>query len=190
MLIACASVQRSSCDWYPATAYYSDTKDSQKAGIGYRLERLYDLVPPLASYSNAYDLPFSTASSSTSMDGSGSTWDFSSFQASLPLTGDTEDPIQPNPSRRGHTQSAHKSTRAVGPLLCLQPGCLYQTKRQYDLDRHQKTHFPSNPGEKFDCTGRGCGRTGEYGFDRKDHLREHLRKVHGNDIPKKTRRSN
>ena len=65
-------------------------------------------------------------------------------------------------------------------------GCDYQTKRQYDLDRHQKTHFPSGPGEKFDCPARGCGRTGEHGFKRKDHLREHLRKVHAKDIPKQS----
>lgn len=62
------------------------------------------------------------------------------------------------------------------------------TKRQYDLDRHQKTHFPSSrPGRKFDCTGRGCRRTGENGFARKDHLREHLRKVHAKDIPEQNR---
>ena len=67
-------------------------------------------------------------------------------------------------------------------------GCEYQTKRQYDLDRHQKTHLSSGPGEKFDCPGRGCGRTGEHGFDRKDHLREHLRKVHAKDTPKPSRR--
>ena len=42
--------------------------------------------------------------------------------------------------------------------------------------------------DKIDCTGRGCGRTGEYGFDRKDHLREHLRNVHAKDLPKQGRR--
>ena len=74
-------------------------------------------------------------------------------------------------------------------LYCLSPGCEYRTKRSYDLDRHQRTHFPSQPGEKFDCPGRGCGRKGEHGFHRKDHLREHLRKVHAREIPKQGRRS-
>ena len=104
--------------------------------------------------------------------------------------GDTKNPIQPNPSRRGHTQLSRKSTGAICALHCLHRNCDYETKRQYDLDRHQKTHLPSNPVEKFDCTGRGCGRTGEYGFNRKDHLREHLIKAHGKDIPKQARRSN
>ena len=67
--------------------------------------------------------------------------------------------------------------------------CEYQTKHQHDLDRHQKTHNPSpGPEEKFDCPARGCGRTGKHGFDRKDHLREHLRKAHEKDIPEHSRR--
>ena len=74
-------------------------------------------------------------------------------------------------------------------LHCLNPRCEYQTRRQYDLDRHQRVHIPSVPGEKHDCPRRGCGRTGKKGFDRKDHLREHLRKVHTRDIPKQIRRS-
>ena len=74
-----------------------------------------------------------------------------------------------------------------GVLCCLYEGCEYQTKRQYDLDRHLGTHFPSVPSEKFDCPGRGCGRHGEYGFDRKDNLREHLKKVHAKDLPKSSR---
>ncbi len=45
-----------------------------------------------------------------------------------------------------------------------------------------ETHFSR---AKFDCPGRGCGRTGEHGFDQKDHLHEHLRKVHVKDIPKR-----
>ena len=62
--------------------------------------------------------------------------------------------------------------------------------RQSDLDRHQKTHSPSHrPGRKYDCTGKGCGRTGQYGFSRKDHLREHLKQVHAKDTPKLTSRS-
>ena len=45
------------------------------------------------------------------------------------------------------------------------------------------------PGENFDCPVGGCGRTGEYGFVRKDHFREHLREVHAKDVPKINRRS-
>ena len=100
------------------------------------------------------------------------------------------DPI--NSSKKdGHrtrtSSSGSSPGKSGGQLHCLHDHCEYQTKRQYDLDRHQKTHFPSQPGEKFDCPGRGCGRTGEHGFDRKDHLREHLRKVHAKDIPKQGR---
>ena len=64
-----------------------------------------------------------------------------------------------------------------GDLLCLHDGCNYTTKRQFDLNRHLQTHL-SPETERYDCPGRGCGRTGEHGFARKDHLTEHLRKVH------------
>ena len=62
---------------------------------------------------------------------------------------------------------------------CLYPGCSYAPKRQYDLDRHMKTHFPPPPeGELYDCPGKGCGRTGRLGFRRKDHMNEHLSSYH------------
>ena len=99
------------------------------------------------------------------------------------------DPI--NSSKKdGHkprTSSSSSSPKSGAQLHCLHEHCEYQTKRPYDLARHLKTHFPAQPGEKFDCPGRGCGRIDEHGFDRKDHLREHLRKVHAKDIPKQGR---
>ena len=56
------------------------------------------------------------------------------------------------------------------------------------MNRHEKTHTTHSPEERLNCPARGCGRTGEYGFVRKDHLREHLRKVHAKDIPQQNRR--
>ena len=58
-----------------------------------------------------------------------------------------------------------------------------------------KIHFPSM---RFDCPyarSGTCGRTGEKtdtskgGFTREDHYVDHLRGVHGEDIPKGRRRS-
>ena len=88
----------------------------------------------------------------------------------------------------GHHQQTTETPNTGSLLHCLHPGCEYQTKRQYDLNRHQKVHVPSENSFTFDCPGRGCGRMGKFGFDRKDSLREHLRKVHGKDIPKQSRR--
>ena len=88
----------------------------------------------------------------------------------------------------GQHQQTTESSNTSSQLQCLHPYCEYQTKRQYDLNRHQKTHVPSQNSDTWDCPGRGCGRIGKFGFDRKDSLREHLRKVHGKDIPKQSRR--
>lgn len=103
--------------------------------------------------------------------------------------GDMVHHAQTSTSREDHTRSSPKPTRGAY-LHRLHYRCDYQTRRQYDLDRHQKSHFPSVPVKKFNCPRMRCGRQGEYGVDRKDHLREHLRKVHARDMPKLPRQSN
>ena len=172
----------------------------------------------LPSNSHGYaSVPMKHSTSGSSMGSHGSHNSYNSFNShnshyTYPSSPDdyyNNQPISPsmtNPLPKidvYHTDPVNTSTKSTnksrtstsgsnpksGILHCLHDRCEYQTKRQYDLDRHQKTHFPSEPGEKFPCPGRGCGRTGEHGFDRKDHLREHLRKVHAKDIPKQNRRS-
>ena len=75
------------------------------------------------------------------------------------------------------------------PYSCVYPGCPRSFARPYDLDRHMKVHLPR---DKYDCPqglrgGDFCKRVGENGFLRKDHLFEHLRKVHMVDLPKSAR---
>ncbi|KAL8717536.1 MAG: hypothetical protein Q9225_005229 [Loekoesia sp. 1 TL-2023] len=73
------------------------------------------------------------------------------------------------------------------PYICVFSGCPRQFSRSFDLDRHMKTHFPPSV-DKLDCPkgaqGSFCKRVGDKGFTRKDHLEEHLRKVHLVDLPK------
>ena len=110
-------------------------------------------------------------------------------QSQATTTHSQVDPTQVDPiwdrQSMSRTSESYKKTEL---LHCLHEGCEYQTKRQYDYDRHQKTHYPSQPSEKFDCTIRGCDRTGERAFSRKDNLKEHLRTVHAKVIPKQGRR--
>ena len=81
------------------------------------------------------------------------------------------------------TSSSKKDT----PYTCLHPGCGGRFARSYDLDRHVKTHFP-NTVHRHPCPRANlCGREGERGFSRKDHLNDHLRKVHMQHIPKSAR---
>ena len=55
----------------------------------------------------------------------------------------------------------------------------------FDLDHHLITHYPPQSGDLIDCPGRGCGRHGQHGFKRKDHLLEHLRKDHTKKMPRR-----
>lgn len=75
------------------------------------------------------------------------------------------------------------------PHTCLHPSCPDKFARYYDLQRHMEIHFPAM---RLDCpyAARGsCGRAGEKtetskgGFMREDHFMDHLREVHGEDIP-------
>ena len=67
---------------------------------------------------------------------------------------------------------------SAATYYCLYPGCSYASKRQYDLHRHMKIHFPPPVNEMFDCPARGCIRTGANGSKRKDWMNEHLSAVH------------
>ncbi|KAL8843597.1 MAG: hypothetical protein Q9170_000101 [Blastenia crenularia] len=78
-----------------------------------------------------------------------------------------------------------KSTKPT-PYICLFPNCSRQFARSFDLARHMKWHF-GGLNEKLDCPHAQeslCGRAGDKGFTREDHLNEHLRKVHMMTVPK------
>ncbi|KAI4171893.1 MAG: hypothetical protein LQ343_003970 [Gyalolechia ehrenbergii] len=101
-------------------------------------------------------------------------------------------PPPPTPSQPPVSSSSEKKSKSSKPTpyICVYRGCTRQFARSFDLDRHMKTHFP-NAIQKLDCPkgaqGSFCRRVGEKGFTRKDHLDEHLRKVHLVDLPKSAR---
>lgn len=61
-------------------------------------------------------------------------------------------------------------------LLCGHPGCesLKLFDRKYELERHMATHLEGD----FKCPIEGCPRK-DKAFKRKEHLRNHLRNLHG-----------
>lgn len=90
-----------------------------------------------------------------------------------------EDPKGPRFGPQSPSQGTSKNESNTDIYLCcLSPRCEFRTKRRVDLERHLNMHYPTRPGQLLDCPGRGCSRVGENGFRRKDHLTEHLRKVH------------
>ncbi|KAL8688190.1 MAG: hypothetical protein Q9218_005836 [Villophora microphyllina] len=90
-------------------------------------------------------------------------------------------------SRDDYAPRLNQRSKKDTPYICLHPGCGHQFARTYDLDRHVKTHFPEQEG-RMDCPegkrDHWCGRVGDRGFTRRDHLEEHLRKVHQVDPSK------
>ena len=66
--------------------------------------------------------------------------------------------------------------------------CPKRFARKADLERHQTCVHKKN-GPKLDCPKRKCARKGTQGFSRKDHLTEHLRHYHHEEIPKRSRRA-
>ena len=78
-----------------------------------------------------------------------------------------------------------KLARKEAPYYpCLQSGCDASFRRVTDLKRH--SNAVHNP-QLIDCPYAHvyCGRTGENGFSRKDHLNEHIREVHKRDPAKR-----
>ena len=81
-------------------------------------------------------------------------------------------------------ETSEQATGLVGgspEYHCCHPGCAYATVRYSDLKRHMHKHYP---GESFSCPYTWCGRDVKP-FSREDHLKEHLRNVHMQDIPKR-----
>ncbi|KAF2665320.1 hypothetical protein BT63DRAFT_416887 [Microthyrium microscopicum] len=70
---------------------------------------------------------------------------------------------------------------------CPSQGCDVAFARKADKDRHFECVHNRDRNKKYDCTWDGCPRRGDGGFTRRDHLREHLRNFHHENIPKRSK---
>ncbi|GBF65535.1 hypothetical protein TMEN_8252 [Trichophyton mentagrophytes] len=76
-----------------------------------------------------------------------------------------------------------RPSRSTQRFICLYENCEGSFSRVADLSRHQKSiHFPT----RMDCPKSRCNRKGFMGFTREDHLTEHLRQFHGEQLAKRT----
>ncbi|KAF8253470.1 hypothetical protein K440DRAFT_657406 [Wilcoxina mikolae CBS 423.85] len=90
--------------------------------------------------------------------------------------------------RRSVSGGSNHSNHTAGPERCHQ--CEFCGAWVKALGRHmQDMHrdISENPPALLDCPDYGCDRKGRKGFKRKDNLTQHLRNVHGLDIPKRGR---
>lgn len=84
-----------------------------------------------------------------------------------------------NTSEESNPKSSMTTGSAIppsGPFMCDIDGCHRSYKRVHEMRRHKRVHSSTKP---HACTFTNCRRSGQNGFSRKDHLRQHLRQVHG-----------
>ncbi|KAF2399598.1 hypothetical protein EJ06DRAFT_557391 [Trichodelitschia bisporula] len=86
---------------------------------------------------------------------------------------------------RSNSGMSVTSRSSKKPHCCA--ACNAEFARKADLTRHFECTHDENS-KRFDCTMPRCSRKGREGFTRKDHLTEHLRNYHQQDIPKNRRR--
>ncbi|KAJ4312860.1 hypothetical protein N0V84_009714 [Fusarium piperis] len=96
----------------------------------------------------------------------------------------------PDPYLNGHLmeppQDLAESSQVPEIFFCLHSGCKAKPfKRAADLQRHYRNaHVPEPLKEQHFCDYSRCSRYREP-FSRRDHLRDHLRQYHREDIPKR-----
>jgi hypothetical protein len=69
-----------------------------------------------------------------------------------------------------------------------QKTCYRAFARKADLQRHELCIHDKDKTPRIACKMNKCSRRGENGFLRRDHLTEHLRHFHSQDIPKRQKR--
>ncbi|KAK0103590.1 hypothetical protein ONS95_005603 [Cadophora gregata] len=99
------------------------------------------------------------------------------IRASDFATGAPASQASPKPRSRNKTKTL-PSLATQGPRYhCPTANCTRSYKRPFELIRHQHVHTNIR---SYECRFVGCQRNGEgKGFARKDHLKQHLKLVHG-----------
>ncbi|KAH8590792.1 hypothetical protein B0O99DRAFT_301256 [Bisporella sp. PMI_857] len=92
----------------------------------------------------------------------------------------THNPIPSLTLRHAPVPPAVTNTIQSQRFHCVFNGCTKHYKRKHELNRHQKDHSGAR---LHPCNVSGCNRSGHSGFVRRDHLRQHMRKVHGTTLP-------
>ena len=87
------------------------------------------------------------------------------------------------PIQSGRRQQRTTSVDTVERHSCRWDGCTSTFSRKADVARHIKS---THDVKMLDCPKNRCNRVGDNGFARQDHLVEHLRGFHREDLPKKS----
>ncbi|KAK2836858.1 hypothetical protein FQN49_006653 [Arthroderma sp. PD_2] len=160
----------------PPMAYSSSTDSSQSISTSYSSPSTYlNNMASCHSPRSSYDYDTSEHEPRSSAQEQSENVSTSSNQE-YPFDGQYMARLPSSP----RSSAAERSNQR---FICLYENCEGSFSRVADLSRHQKSiHFPT----KMDCPKSRCNRKGFYGFTREDHLTEHLRQYHGENLAKRT----
>jgi len=77
---------------------------------------------------------------------------------------------------RSRSMAGDPAPSSSCPFICDAEDCSRSYRRIHELRRHKRVHLNT---KQFACRFTNCKRSGQKGFTRKDHLKQHLRQVHG-----------
>lgn len=80
-----------------------------------------------------------------------------------------------------------KRAPSSGRYMCFSPSCGRSFTRVSDLNRHIATVHFTQQSRRFNCPKPDCKRKGPNAFTRRDHLLEHLRHIHRENLSKSRR---
>ena len=76
----------------------------------------------------------------------------------------------------------NRSANAKKKHLCRGRGCNMSFNRYNDRERHEETHYTTGKIKFFECPELGCNRKGEWGFNRRDKIVDHIRAKHKRSV--------
>ncbi|KAM5490578.1 hypothetical protein MaudMau93_002382 [Microsporum audouinii] len=159
----------------PPMAYSSSTDSNKSISTPYSSPSTYfNTMNSCHSPTSSYEYDTSEYETHNSTQGQYGSLSTSSNQ-DYPFDGQNMVGLTSSPRSTAADRSSQR-------FICLYENCEASFSRVADLSRHQKSiHFPT----KMDCPKPHCNRKGFYGFTREDHLTEHLRQYHGENLAKR-----
>ncbi|MCJ1338921.1 hypothetical protein MMC09_004210 [Bachmanniomyces sp. S44760] len=183
---------------YSGSYHDPDLKHGYSYDSAYAETDLFDSPYPISPHRMTANLSQRSDGSSSSTYAQSPTYfeqayDYPSTSGATRAESPSTEYFQPYESNSHRIRRSEKVARKASSsskdksFVCLTPNCTSKAvfTRAADLDRHMQTvHIAT----KMDCPHQWCGRQGQHGFTRKDHLRDHLRQVHMKDLPKGRRK--
>ncbi|KAK3060324.1 hypothetical protein LTS18_008798, partial [Coniosporium uncinatum] len=137
------------------------------------------VIPAVAVNDRPYDYSHVSYARHSAFSPVLSSQDSCDAEAFSPIS-EQQEPVSVSLSRESSTGPRNKKS-----WCCPESGCSRVFKRKADCQRHVDCVHRADRLRLHPCTVRRCSRGGDNGFKRKDHLTEHMRNFHHQQIPKR-----